>query len=291
MNNTDYNLITFKSISEFVKALADNFGNKNHSLKLYEHLINKTTLVHEKAISKHIQLFREFCINNRDAITHKDISKLTFSKVEYSTRVYIDFSTIFNEADDDSKSVIWKYLLTISALVDPAGQAKKILQQNKDPSNEANFLNNIIEKVEANVNKNSNPLEAVGSLMSSGVFNELINGMNTGVQSGELDIGKLMGTVQTMCSGLSGLNGKLGSIPNNADNSNNNDNPLSMINNLMSCLNTNNTDETGVPDLSNITNLLSPMLSGLVNNNKNTPTVEEINSLNLQNDKLVKENK
>ena len=282
MNNTDYNLVTFKSISEFVKALTDNFGAKNHSLKLYEHLINKTTLVHEKAISKHIELFRDFCISNRDAITHKDISKMTVLKVEYSSRVYIDFSTIFNDADNDSKSVIWKYLLTISALVDPAGQAKKILQQNKDSSNEANFLNNIIEKVEANVNKNSNPLEAVGSLMSSGVFNELITGMNSGVQSGELDIGKLMGTVQTMCSGLNGLNGKLETGLT--------DNPMSMLNNLMSSLNTNSTGSE-VPDLSNITNLLSPMLSGLVNNSKNNPTIEEINNMTLTNDKLIKDDK
>jgi hypothetical protein len=29
--------------------------DKNHSLKLYEHLLNKTTLTHDKAIKKHIE--------------------------------------------------------------------------------------------------------------------------------------------------------------------------------------------------------------------------------------------
>jgi hypothetical protein len=30
MNNTDYNLIAFKAISDFVKELGDNFGDKVH---------------------------------------------------------------------------------------------------------------------------------------------------------------------------------------------------------------------------------------------------------------------
>ena len=275
MNNTDYNLIAFKAISDFVKQLGENFGDKNHSLKLYEHLINKTTLSHDKAISKHIEAFRDFCVNNREAITNKDASKLDDTKVEYSSRVYIDFITVFKEADSDSQNVIWKHLLTISALVDPAGQAKKILMQNKDSSKEANFLNDVIEKVEATVNKNTNPLEAVGTLMSSGVFNDLISGMNNGIQSGELDIGKLMGTVQTMCSSLTG----------NMGGSDSKDNPMNMINSLMSnmgSLSNNNPGEA--PDLSNISNLLGPMLSGLNVNGgggKSLPTIEEINNMTL----------
>lgn len=273
MNNTDYNLIAFKAISDFVKELGDNFGDKNHSLKLYEHLINKTTLAHDKAISKHIDAFRDFCISNREAFTNKDVSKLKITKVEYSTRVYIDFAVVFKEADSDSQNIIWKHLLTISALVDPAGQAKKILQQNKDSSKEANFLSDIIEKVEANVNKNANPLEAVGTLMSSGVFNDLISGMNNGIQSGELDLGKLMGTVQTMCSSLTG---------NMGGETNTKDNPMNMINNLVSGMSNLNTKSGEAPDLSNISNLLGPMLSGLsANGGKNLPTIEEINNMTL----------
>ena len=47
MSTINYELIAFKSISEFTKELGEIFTSKdkNHSLKLYEHLLNKTTLI------------------------------------------------------------------------------------------------------------------------------------------------------------------------------------------------------------------------------------------------------
>ena len=281
MSTINYEIITFKAISEFTKELCENFSSKekNHSLKLYEHLLNKTTLSHDKAIKKHIDAFREFCISNRDAISNKNSSLLVNNKVIYSSRVYIDFSSIFKEADKESTNIIWKHLLTISALVDPAGKAKEILKNNAD-SKEANFLSDIINKVESNVNPNSNPLEAISSIMSSGVFNELITGMNSGIQNGDLDLGKLMGTVQTMCSSLSAdINGN----DSNSSGSSNNENPMNMLTSLMSTMNTNNKDGGGgMPDLSNITNLLGPMLTTLNNNST---------SGNIDNNKKLKDPK
>lgn len=257
MSNTNYELIAFKAISDFTKELCENFTSKdkNHSLKLYVHLLNKTTLTHEKSIKKHIDAFRDFCVSNRDAITDKNPTLLAKKNVVYSSRVYIDFGNIFKDADIETSNIIWKHLLTISALVDPAGKAKEILKNNKD-SKEANFLSDIINKVESNVNPNSNPLEAISSIMSSGVFNDLITGMNSGIQNGDLDLGKLMGTVQTMCSSLS-------SDINPSANSS--ENPMNMINSLMSSMggSISGGGDGAMPDLSNITNLLGPMLSGL----------------------------
>jgi hypothetical protein len=279
MNNSDYNLLTFKAISDFTKELGEIFGskNKNHSLKLYEHLLNKTTLTHEKAISKHIEAFREFCIANREAILNKDPTLLVQNKVIYSSRVFIDFSNIFKESDNETSFAIWKHLLTISALVDPAGKAKKVLQESKD-SKEANFLSDIINKVESNVKPNSNPLEAVGSIMSSGIFNDLISGMNSGIQNGELDLGKLMGTVQTMCASLGDLNppGGGGGTPSG-------ENPMgNILNNLMQNIGNNSGENGGAPDLSNIANLLGPMLSSLGGANApSIPTVEEITKVDI----------
>jgi hypothetical protein len=273
MSNINYELITFKAISEFTKELGEIFTSKhkNHSLKLYEHLLNKTTLSHDKAIKKHIEAFREFCVSNRDAIKSKNFSLLVKDKVVYSPRVFIDFTNIFKEADRETTAVIWKHLLTISALVDPAGKAKEILK-NSSSTKEANFLSDIIEKVESNVNPNSNPLEAISSIMSSGVFNELITGMNSGIQNGDLDLGKLMGTVQTMCSTLT-------SDINNGNPPGGNDNPMNMLNSLMANMNTGGGTSggvEGVPDLSNITSLLGPMLTTL--NNNSVPPKRKIDS-------------
>lgn len=199
---TDYNLLTFKTITDFVKELNELFGSTNHSLKLYQRLLEKTTISHEKIIEKHISVFKKFCVQNRDMILSKDITKLSVkeSKVEYSDKVYIDFSSIFKSADKDTKNVIMDYLLTISALVDPTAKAKDILKKD-EKSKEADFLSSMIEKVEENVNVDSaNPLEAVTSIMNSGIFTELLSNMNNGINDGSLDLGKLVGTVEKLCN-------------------------------------------------------------------------------------------
>ena len=206
----DTSLVSFKAISNFTTSLEEVFGKDQRSLKLYVHLINKTTLSHEKAISKHIEAFRTFCTANRDALEHKDASKLVVTKISYSERVYINFSRIFNSADKDTSEVIWKHLLTIAALVDPTGKARQILKDTakngSGPALEANFLSDIIGKVEEHVDPNANPMEAVASIMKSGVFAELVGGMGNGLQDGSLDLGKLMGTVQNMVTSLRNMN-------------------------------------------------------------------------------------
>ena len=256
MNSADYNIIAFKAISTFTNQLSEIFGTdkQNHSLKLYDRLISKTSISHDKAIQKHIDLFREFCITNRDALMAKDIKLIVNYKIEYSDKVSIDFSNIFKKADTETTGIIWKHLLTISALLDPAGNAKEILKNSKD-NKEADFLSDIIDKVENHVGPNANPMEAVSSIMSSGVFTDLISGMNSGIQDGSLDLGKLMGTVQKMCGSLGLDKGSSTSGPGSSDNG------MDMIANLMGSM-AKNEDGKG-PDMSQFANMLGPMLSGL----------------------------
>jgi len=209
---TDYNILTFKTINDFVNELTKLFGSSNHSLKLYQRLLDKTTINHEKSIEKHISIFKSFCTQNRDMILNKDVTKLssTHYKVEFSDKVYVNFNDIFKVADKDTKSVIFDYLLTISALVDPAAKAKDILKKD-EKSKEADFLSSMIEKVEENVNiDSSNPLDAVSSIMNSGIFTELLSNMNNGLQDGSLDLGKLVGTVEKLCSSMAPKDGSGG---------------------------------------------------------------------------------
>ena len=136
----------------------------------------------------------------------KKVTNITQTKILYSQRVFIDIVDIFNIADADTTKVIWQHLLCISALVDPAGKAKEVLKENlasgKTGTGEANFLTDIINKVEKHVDPNANPMEAVSSIMKSGIFTELIGGMNQGLSDGSLDIVKLMGAVQGMVGQL-----------------------------------------------------------------------------------------
>lgn len=204
--NEETSLIGFKAICNFIADLESVYGKRHKPLKLYNKLASHTRISHTQAINKHNTLFQNFCITNRDAILTKDISKITQKRIEYSERVYIDMGFVFSIADNETLPAIWQHLLTISAILDPTGNAKEILRKNvaegKTDSNEADFLNNIITKVEQNVKPGTNPMEAVTSIMQSGIFTELLTNMQGNLQSGKMDIRKLLGAVQNVVSNL-----------------------------------------------------------------------------------------
>jgi hypothetical protein len=229
----DTDLKTFRLIANFIKELNDLFGEKERPIRLYSHLIERTALVHEKPIQKHISAFRNFCSENQNAILTKDVAKISINKIVYSTKVFLDMPRIFRLADKQTQGTIWEYLLTISALLDPTSKAKQILQENKAKQQEkggkeAEFLGDIISRVEQSVDPEvDNPMAAVGSILSSGIFTDLISGMSSGLQNGDLDLGNLIGTVQKLVVGMQGSSESNDSSPN-----------MNMLNDMMGTLNT-----------------------------------------------------
>jgi hypothetical protein len=264
----DNYLIAFKAISNFTACLNEVFGATNRSLKLYAHLISKTTFSHEIPIKKHIKAFKEFCVINKKAIFSKDASQLDPKVIIYSQRVYIDLGSILEEISDDKTTinVIWTHLLTILALLDPTSRAKEILQENickdTDDNQESDFLSNIINKVEKHVDPSSNPMEAVSSILKSGIFTELVGGMGNGLQDGSLDIGKLMGTVNKMVSKMN----------NDVSDNCGDEDPMGLINTMMSSLSagskTSSSDEGSKEvelPIGSMMNMLGPLMNGLSN--------------------------
>ena len=280
--STDTSLITFKTISNFTNDLGDVFSDKHRPLKLYVHLINKTTLSHEQPIQKHIDAFRDFCITNRDAISNRNVD-LKKEKIIYSKRVFINVKEIFDIADKETIDVIWMHLLTISALVDPAGKAREILKeeaQKGGDGGEINFLTDIISKVEANVDPNSNPMEAVTSIMQSGIFTDLVSGMGNGLQDGSLDLGKLMNTVQKMVTKLS----------DDAGDHEGGEQAVNMINTMMSSLNAGSkspSNDGSVQQMPDIASMLGPMMAMMAGNGGGMPNLSNMMSGETQNKKKV----
>lgn len=267
---SDTSLITFKAISNFTNELGETFGGKQKSLKLYCRLINKTTIVNEKPIQKHIDAFTDFCKTNRNAILDKDMKKLETTTISYSERVYINIEQILKIADKETKEVIWSHLLTLSAIVDPLSKAKEILKKQNEKSeinNEQDFLSNIIDKVEQNVDPSStNPMEAVSSILNSGVFSELLGSLNNGVDNGNLDMNKLMGSVQNMVSSMSE------SVED--ENSKETINQMGeMMNNID--MNEPKNSNAQTPDL---TQMLGPMMNMLSNLQNQSGNIEDSNT-------------
>ena len=255
MSVPDTSLVAFKAIVNFTTDLSEEFGEEFKPTKLYNHLLGKTTLSHDTAIQKHIETFKIFLVKNREQIATADSENIT-DTISYSTRVYLDIKEILKKADNNSQKVIWQHLLILSAILDPTGRAKQILKEQRESgaqdNGESDFLNNIIDKIEDNVDPNtSNPMEAVTSIMKSGVFNDLVQGMGSGLQDGSLDLSKLMGTVQNM---VTKLNDDTSGETENSES-------VNMINSMMQNLThqmSDNTENDGeMPDLSNMLNGLN----------------------------------
>ena len=130
---------------------------------------------------------------------------------------------------------------------------KQLSEESKNQDNkEIDFLENIINRVEDAVDPNSNnPMEAVSGIMSSGIFTDLVSGMGNGLQNGDLDLNKLLGTVQKMVS-------KLGSESGQENNES-----MNIMNTMLSNLKVDNSLSEGAqPDISQ---LLMPVMGMLAN--------------------------
>ena len=82
---------------------------------------------------------------------------------------------------------------------------KKEKQQQGSETHEEDFLSNIIQKVSSSINveDNNDPTKMMSNLMSSGIFSELVDDMNNGFNNGDLDLGKMMSSLQGVMGNLS----------------------------------------------------------------------------------------
>lgn len=207
----DSSVLIFKAIVSFIGDLNEAYGHTQKSLCLYAALIEKTGLIHEEPIKKHIRAFHSFVTNNEESILEKDVSKLKDPIIRYSEKVFIHMNEIFQLASKSPSDIqqIWKHLLTLSALLNPVSQAKNILKKDQEKTERVNanhddFLHGLIDKIGKHVDPTStNPMESMSSLMSSGVFNEIMSSMNDGIQDGKLDMQGMVGGLQKMVGSLS----------------------------------------------------------------------------------------
>lgn len=194
-------LLVFNAINSFVKDLNVEFGPQQHSLALYARLIEHMNLSKEKAINNVVQGFMTYIGNNQTAIETRNESLLTNEKIVYSEKVFVLIKPLFSTADDQSKEVIWKHLLTIYGILFPDSQAKEILRKmnSETKSPESVLISNMVQKIVPHLNpEETNPMQAMMGLMSSGVLTELLGTMQKGMDEGNLNMNSLIGQVQSM---------------------------------------------------------------------------------------------
>lgn len=196
----------YNAIKTFVFALKDTF-KRNKQLALYHRLLEKRTNPDEDFMNKHISLFKKFLTTYKDYI-EGDLSVLPGNaKITYSDNVFINMSLFIAKSDKETIDVIQQHLLTILALIDPNDmKALDILETDLNKlgidtsSKEGEFIGNIFNKVQNSAQNMNDPMSLISEITNpNGVFGQLLGGL----QNGEMDLSKMLGTMQGLLGNLS----------------------------------------------------------------------------------------
>lgn len=207
MTIPDSLLFTYKSIVAFVNDMNEIYGPQYKPLRLYALLLGKTGIVDEAPIQKHVQAFKTFVVANEEAIVEKRKDALGDGKIEYSENVYIELRQVFELAKNDAANTecLWKHLLTLLMIFNPSRHVEELLSKHNNGagSQEDDFLSKLIRQVGDHVDPSANPMQTVQTLMTSGVFQDVMSSMDKGIQDGSLDMVQMIGSLQKMVGSLS----------------------------------------------------------------------------------------
>jgi hypothetical protein len=163
-------------------------GENHINIQLYNRLLEKTTLTNTTSIEKHISIFKEFCVSNNESIINRNYNEFESEGVNFSDNIYINFKNVFEEGNEEDCDRLW-------------GMLNNFAKKTKPRDN--NFLANLMGKIEGSVDVNtSNPMEAITSMMSSGVFTDLVGTMTSGLSNGDITLGSLFGQMNDLAGNL-----------------------------------------------------------------------------------------
>jgi hypothetical protein len=211
-------IYAFKTILNFTSSLKEYFGDKNKSLNLYHRLLSKTNFTQDNFIKERIQPFRKFVTSNRTAILEQNQNELVSGDIRLTDKIYIDIKQIMATVDNETRTIIWKHLLAISAILDPTAKAKEFLKKNlnSEEKPENNFLNTMMKTIDDTFQSqgldtsSENPMALFQSILSSDLIGNLMNSVNSNVENGQIDLGQLMGSMQQMMGSLQTQSGEGG---------------------------------------------------------------------------------
>lgn len=225
----------FEAIKNFVEELWNLYGSKGDTspLALYRRFITKINPKDEKdaTVQRIIEGFKQFFATHLDVIKEDKLPKGASIKFG-NTKIQLEIQKYIYKASDDQKLSIKEHLFTINALIkqDDASLAaleeiqkkeatkkldekidtnnkeeikeltdedKEVASKLKENTTEEKFVKNIITKtVKAMDTPSKNPLAGIMGLLSSGVLNDLVDGIGGKKGKKEMDVNKLMATMQ-----------------------------------------------------------------------------------------------
>lgn len=211
---TKKNRDAFSAIVSFVNDLWDVFGNKKKvsPLALYHRLTENLVISDTSSVTKIVDGFKVFFRAHELCILKDELEKIPRDVVIYygdSKKVYLEIQKFIYKTEDDSetRASLRKHLLNISTILDPTDSKIAELEKreasgglNVDTSTkEGQFIHNIMEKAKTSMADISTdkPMEAMMTIFKSGVIQDMVQGLQQGVGSGEMSMQKLLGTMQS----------------------------------------------------------------------------------------------
>ena len=208
----------FNAIVEFVNDLWIVFGDPKRSspLALYRRLISHIKPTDVDAIDKILYGFKIFLTTYDDAILNNKLDLIPRGvTIQYSRSkaAFLEIQKYIYKTknEPDTRETIRIHLVTISAILEPSEKKlseldKKIEDLTKGLNNkESEFISNIMTKAKdsfSDENMGTDPTQAILGLFSSGVIQDMVVGMQHGVSSGELDMHRLLGSMQNMLGNI-----------------------------------------------------------------------------------------
>lgn len=202
----------FSKFLVFLNELNEVFGSSNNGIQLYYKLCKKTSISNASAVSKHVEYLIRFLLPNKELILSNNFKEFSPEEIRFdkNDKVVINLKSVMSLTDKETRDVIFKHLQLLLLLVSSDDQHEtmlKTIQSKPQTSNEENFLNSFMQKVENNFNKsdinqNTNPMELAMNLLKSGVLTDMTNQMSQDIKNGNLKIDKLIGNIQSLIGDL-----------------------------------------------------------------------------------------
>ena len=226
----------FGAVEDFVELLWDNFKipKKATPLSLYRRIVThirnkKTGSLNEDGVNKVLSGFRQFLCIYESQIMENSMDKIPKGTIiKYGDRIDICLEiqkyiySCNQKGDEDTTDLIREHLITISAILEPNKdkmneklahlghlenssnlESLNELDLNIDTTTkEGQFIGNIIERTKNSVGETEDgkPPDMMG-LLQSGIIQDMFQGMQ-GVANGEMDMMKMVGTMQNALGAL-----------------------------------------------------------------------------------------
>jgi len=211
---------SFKAIVNFVDDIFEVYGNskKASPLNLYRRLIGHIEESDGEALNKVLCPFQEFIGKYDNVIMENRLDVIPReTRIRYGTSdtVYIDIQKFIHlsRQDHDAREAIRQHLIAISAILEPNGKKleeldKRMNELNVDTTtNEGKFITDILGRAKTNMDglediNMENPTQAIMGLLSSGVIQDMLTGIQEGVKNGDMDMHKLLGSMHSAMGSL-----------------------------------------------------------------------------------------